>query len=94
MSEEVERFPKGFFSIGLSNDGKGGASEFFVLLKALRIDANDGFFEKPIELLAKDGWAECEIAGLIANLAVTEPVDSTEADESPRVWEKNFFSEG
>lgn len=62
LSEEVERLPKGFskgfFRMGygeLSSGGTGGASECFTDLKALRIDANDGFFEKPIALLPKDG---------------------------------------
>jgi hypothetical protein len=97
LSEEVERFPKGFFRIGygeLSSGGTGGVSEVFALLKALRIDAKDGFFEKPVTLLAKDGWAECENTGLLGGLIVAELVDSTEADESPRLWEKKLLSDG
>jgi len=55
-SEEVEWFPKGFLRTGYgvwSSEGTGGASAFF--LKALRIDAKEGFLEKAVLEVANDG---------------------------------------
>lgn len=41
--------------------GSGGATSVdFVLLKALRREAKDGFFEKgEVAVVATDDWAEC-----------------------------------
>lgn len=50
-----------------SSDGIGGASLFFPLLKAFRIDAKEGFLEKEVLVVAKEGWEECEkgVLGLL-----------------------------
>ena len=65
-------------------------SKDFVLLKALRRDAKDGFFEKG-ELLeaATEDCAECANGALNFRVDVcTECEESSEVTESPRVWKK------
>ena len=68
----------------------GGGSLCFPLLKALRMDAKDGFLEKPVLLAAKEGCAECEksVLGLLAKRVVPDTAESIEAAESSREWEK------
>jgi len=57
FSEEVERL-NGFFNTGYSRDGIGGGSLLpLPTLKALRIDAKEGFLEKAVLV---EGCAECE----------------------------------
>ncbi len=65
VSDDVEWFPNGFLSTGYgawSRDGIGGASRSLSLsfppLNALRIEANDGFFAKPVCGVAIDACAE------------------------------------
>jgi hypothetical protein len=69
VKDDVDRL-KGFFRIGFgdSSDGTGGASLFFPLLKAFRMDAKDGFLEKAVLVVAKEDWEECEkaVLGLLA----------------------------
>lgn len=95
VSEEVDLL-KGFFKTGKgpwSIDGIGGTSLCLLLplLKALRIEANEGFFENPVLV---DCWEECEngVAVLLVYRVVAEPVESSEADESPRLCEKKLRS--
>jgi hypothetical protein len=70
VKDDVDRL-KGFFRTGFggcSSDGIGGASIFFPLLKALRMDAKEGFLEKAVLVVAKEDWEECEkgVLGLLA----------------------------
>lgn len=68
----------------------GGGSLCFPLLKALRIDAKDGFLEKAVLVVANEGCAECEksVLGLLVKRVVVDTVESIEMAESPREWEK------
>jgi len=57
VKDDVDRL-KGFLRTGYgecSSDGIGGASLFFPLLKALRMDAKEGFLEKAVLAVAKEG---------------------------------------
>lgn len=67
VKDEVDRL-KGFLRTGYgecSSDGIGGASLFFPLLKAFRMDAKEGFLEKDVPVVAKEGWEECEKGVLV-----------------------------
>ena len=69
VKDDVDRL-KGFLRTGYgecSSDGIGGASLFFPLLKAFRMDAKEGFLEKEVLTVAKEGWEECEkgVLGLL-----------------------------
>ena len=58
----------------------------FPLLKALRMDAKDGFLEKAVLVVANEGCAEWEksVLGLLVKRFVTEPAESIEVEESSR----------
>lgn len=64
----------------------------FPLLKALRMDANDGFFVKPVLGAAIEDWEAWPngALGFVVNRVVAECVESTEADESPLEWWKKL----
>lgn len=92
VREDVDRL-NGFLSTGYgevgSSWGTGGASLFFPLLKAFRIEAKEGFLlMKPVPGVAIDDWEEWPkgVPGLLGNLVVAEPAESADALESPRVW--------
>ena len=51
------------------------------------MDAKEGFLEKEVLTVAKEGWEECEkgMLGLLVWRVVAEPVESMDADDPLRV---------
>lgn len=92
--DELERL-KGFLSTGYalwSRGGRGGGSTGAALaavLKALRMDAKDGFFVKGEEVVVlMEEWVECAkgVDGLRGRWRLADVCESSDVSESVRAW--------